>query len=333
MQDFAGKVAVVTGGASGIGLGLATRFAAEGMRLVLADIEDGALEAAAQGLRESGAEVLAVQTDAGDAASMDNLGERTLDHYGAVHIVCNNAGVGTHGRMWELSVNDWEFVLRVNLWGVIHGVRVFAPHLIEQDEGHIVNTASMAGLVSVAGAGPYNVSKHGAVTLSETLSAELRDAGSNVGVSVLCPGLVATNLGASERNRPADLRELDAEEIRGASGAGTGLLPAWTHAEAHTRLGGGVRAGGDQGGPLLHPHARGPRGADRAAHAQHPRGRHARHRPLHRLRRRRAQAVAGGLTSYGQAGSSGPARRGCSRARSRCCGSTTASAASATCTR
>ena len=209
MQDFAGKVAVVTGGASGIGLGMATRFAAEGMRLVLADIEEGALEAAAQGLRASGAEVLAVQTDAGDAASMDNLGARTLDHYGAVHIVCNNAGVGTHGRMWELSVNDWEFVLRVNLWGVIHGVRVFAPHLIEQDEGHIVNTASMAGLVSVAGAGPYNVSKHGAVTLSETLSAELRDAGSNVGVSVLCPGLVATNLGASERNRPADLRELD----------------------------------------------------------------------------------------------------------------------------
>ena len=153
MKDFAGKVAVVTGGASGIGLGMATRFAAEGMRLVLADIEEGALEASATGLRESGAEVLAVQTDAGDAASMDALGEQALAHYGSVHIVCNNAGVGARGRMWDLSVNDWEFVLRVNLWGVIHGVRVFAPHLIEQDEGHIVNTGSMAGLVSVAGAG------------------------------------------------------------------------------------------------------------------------------------------------------------------------------------
>ncbi len=214
MQEFAGKIAVVTGGASGIGLGMATRFAAEGMHLVLADIEAGALEAAAARLRESGAEVLTVQTDTGDASSMDALGERVLDRYGAVHIVCNNAGVGTHGRMWELSVKDWEFVLRVNLWGVIHGVRVFAPHLIEQDEGHIVNTASMAGLVSVAGAGPYNVSKHGAVTLSETLYSELRDAGSNVGVSVLCPGLVQTNLGDSERNRPGDLRELDAEELR-----------------------------------------------------------------------------------------------------------------------
>ena len=214
MQDFAGKVAVVTGGASGIGLGMATRFAAEGMRLVLADIEEGALEAAAADLREQGAEVLAVQTDCGDAASMDNLAEQALGHYGAVHIVCNNAGVGTQGRMWELTTNDWEFVLRVNLWGVIHGVRVFAPHLIEQDEGHIVNTASMAGLVSVAGAGPYNVSKHGAVTLSETLHAELRDAGSNVGVSVLCPGLISTNLGNSERNRPADLRELNEEELR-----------------------------------------------------------------------------------------------------------------------
>ena len=145
MQDFAGKVAVVTGGASGIGLGMATRFAAEGMRLVLADIEEGVLEAAAEGLREGGAEVLTVQTDCGDAASMDNLAEQALGHYGAVHIVCNNAGVGARGRMWDLSVNDWEFVLRVNLWGVIHGVRVFAPHLIEQDEGHIVNTGSMAG--------------------------------------------------------------------------------------------------------------------------------------------------------------------------------------------
>ncbi len=214
MQEFTGKVAVITGGASGIGLAMAERFAAEGMRLVLADIEEEPLEAAATRLRESGAEVLTVPTDAGDAASMDALAERSLAHFDAVHIVCNNAGVGARGRMWDLSVNDWEFVLRVNLWGVIHGVRVFAPHLVEQDEGHIVNTGSMAGLVSVSGTGPYNVSKHGVVTLSETLHAELQDAGSNVGVSVLCPGIIATNLRSSERNRPAHLRDLDPEAVQ-----------------------------------------------------------------------------------------------------------------------
>ncbi len=217
MQELAGKVAVVTGGASGIGFGMAERFAAEGMRLVLADIEEGALTAAAERLREGGAEALAVPTDVGDAASMDALAEGALEHFGAVHIICNNAGVGARGRMWELGVNDWEFVLRANLWGVIHGVRVFTPHLLEQDEGHIVNTASMAGLVSVAGSGPYNVSKHGAVTLSETLHGELRDAGSQVGVSVLCPGIVRTNLRNSERNRPATLRDLDAEELKARS--------------------------------------------------------------------------------------------------------------------
>ena len=214
MQDFDGKVAVITGGASGIGLGMATRFAAEGMKLVLADIEEEVLEQAASDLRENGAEVLTVQTDCGDAASMDNLAAGSLAHYGSVHVVCNNAGVGARGTMWKLGVNDWEFVLRVNLWGVIHGVRVFAPHLVEQDEGHIVNTGSMAGLVSVSGTGPYNVSKHGVVTLSETLYGELQDAGSNVGVSVLCPGIIRTNLRNSERNRPEHLRDMDAEAVR-----------------------------------------------------------------------------------------------------------------------
>ena len=214
MREFAGKVAVVTGGASGIGLAMAKRFAAEGMKLAIADIEEDALAPAAEALRADGAKVLAVPTDAGDAASMDALAERVFDHFGTAHVVCNNAGVGLRGRMWELGVSDWEFVLRVNLWGVIHGVRVFTPRLVEQDEGHVVNTASMAGLVSVAGVGPYNVSKHGAVTLSETLSAELRDAGSKVGVSVLCPGIVATNLRDSERNRPAALRDLDAAALR-----------------------------------------------------------------------------------------------------------------------
>lgn len=236
MQDFEGKVAVITGGASGIGLGMATRFAAEGMRLVLADIEEDVLEEAAAGLRENGAEVFTVQTDCGDAASMDNLAAESLAHYGSVHVVCNNAGVGARGTMWKLGVNDWEFVLRVNLWGVIHGVRVFTPHLVEQDEGHIVNTGSMAGLVSVSGTGPYNVSKHGVVTLSETLYGELQDAGSNVGVSVLCPGIIRTNLRNSERNRPEHLRDMDAESVRARTENTPGfsdtvrlqaLSPAW----------------------------------------------------------------------------------------------------------
>ena len=213
MKDLAGKVAVITGGASGIGLGMAKRFAKEGMRLVLADIEEAALAPVAEGFAAAGRDVLAVQTDVGDAASMDALAERALDRFGAVHVVCNNAGVGTRGQMWELSVKDWEFVLRVNLWGVIHGVRVFAKHLVDQNEGHFVNTASMAGLVSVAGSAPYNVSKHGVVTLSQTLHGELQSIDSQVGVSVLCPGLVRTNLGNSARNRSDDLRNADRDEL------------------------------------------------------------------------------------------------------------------------
>ncbi len=207
MRDLAGKVAVVTGGASGIGLALAKRFGAEGMKLVLVDVEDDALAAAADGFEAQDVPVLAERVDVSDAAAMDALGERVLDHFGAVHVVCNNAGVGSGGPMWELTTEDWEFAMRPNLWGVIHGVRVFARHLVAQDEGHIVNTASMAGLVSVPGMGPYNVTKHGVVTLSETLYHELAAQGSQVGVSVLCPGHVNTRIWESERNRPAELAE------------------------------------------------------------------------------------------------------------------------------
>ena len=281
----------MTGGASGIGLAMATRFAAEGMRLVLADIEEDVLEQAASDLRENGAEVLTVQTDCGDAASMDNLAAESLAHYGSVHVVCNNAGVGARGTMWELGVNDWEFVLRVNLWGVIHGVRVFAPHLVEQDEGHIVNTGSMAGLVSVSGTGPYNVSKHGVVTLSETLYGELQDAGSNVGVSVLCPGIIRTNLRNSERNRPEHLRDIDAEAVAGADGEHAGLQRHRAAAGALAGVGGGVRVRGDQGEPLLHPHARRPRGADPPPPRRHPERRQPRRRALDGLRRRPDRAV------------------------------------------
>jgi NAD(P)-dependent dehydrogenase (short-subunit alcohol dehydrogenase family) len=205
MKQLEGRVAVVTGGASGIGNAMATRFAREGMKIVLVDIEAEALAKAAQTLEGAGAEVLQRRCDVSDAGEMDALAEATLERFGAVHVVCNNAGVGSGGPMWELTTEDWEFALRPNLWGVIHGVRVFTRHMIAQDEGHIVNTASMAGLVSVPGIGPYNVTKHGVVTLSETLHHDLAGIGSQVGVSVLCPGHVNTRIFESERNRPDEL--------------------------------------------------------------------------------------------------------------------------------
>ncbi len=206
MEQLSGKVAVITGSASGIGLAVAERLAAEGMKLVLADVERQPLEAVASRLESGGAEVLAVPTDVADAEQMDALGEKTLERFGAVHLVHNNAGVAGGGTMWELTTKDWEFVLRPNLWGVIHGIRVFVPHFVRQNEGHVVNTASMAGLISVPGMGPYNVTKHAVVPLSETLYGELQAAGSDVGVSVLCPGFVNTRIGESDRNRPAELR-------------------------------------------------------------------------------------------------------------------------------
>ena len=205
MRDLAGKVAVVTGGASGIGHALASRFATEGMKLVRVDGEAAPLAEATGAFEAQGVEVLARQIDVSDADEMDALAAATLERFGAVHLLCNNAGVGSGGPMWELSTEDWEFCMRPNLWGVIHGVRGFTKHMIAQDEGHIVNTASMAGLVSVPGMGPYNVTKHGVVTLSETLHHELKELGSQVGVSVLCPGHVNTRIWESDRNRPEEL--------------------------------------------------------------------------------------------------------------------------------
>ena len=207
MKDLAGKVAVITGGASGIGLGLARRFAADGMKLVLVDIEERALANAAEALQAEGAEVLAERVDVSDGGSMDALGRRVVDRFGTVHVVCNNAGVAASGPIWTLTEADWQFTLGVNLWGVIHGLRVFTPHLVRQNEGHVVNTASLAGLVSVPGMAPYNASKHAVVTISETLYGELAARPDNrVGVSVLCPGFVQTRIHESERNRPTELR-------------------------------------------------------------------------------------------------------------------------------
>jgi NAD(P)-dependent dehydrogenase (short-subunit alcohol dehydrogenase family) len=205
MEQLAGKVAVVTGAASGIGRATSEAFARDGMKVVLADIEEVALEKAAAELAEAGHEVVPVVTDVSNGDAMDALAARTIDEFGAFHVIHLNAGVATGGAMWTLTERDWQWTLGVNLWGVIHGIRAFVPKLVEQGEGHIVNTASMAGLTSAPFLGPYNVSKHGVVTLSETLHKELAMQSPAVGVSVLCPGWVNTGIGESSRNRPADL--------------------------------------------------------------------------------------------------------------------------------
>jgi NAD(P)-dependent dehydrogenase (short-subunit alcohol dehydrogenase family) len=208
MQDFAGKVAVVTGAASGIGLALAQRFAAAGMKVVLADVEPAPLAEAARAVAGGGGETLAVRTDVSRAADVEALAAASVAAFGAVHVVCNNAGVAVAGPAWTHTLADWEWVLGVNLWGVIHGVRVFTPLLLAQGgEAHIVNTASMAGMTCAPGMSVYNVSKHGVVALSETLHHDLASIGSAVKVSVLCPGFVNTRILESARNRPAPLAD------------------------------------------------------------------------------------------------------------------------------
>lgn len=198
------RVAVVTGAASGIGRGLARRFAAEGMRVVLADVEEPVLAKAAADIADTGADVLAVTTDVSAADQVDTLREKALSAFGAVHVVCNNAGVGgPHGPLWQCPPGEWDWVVGVNLGGVINGVRAFMPVLLDQDAGHMVNTASIFG-VFAGSLGPYGVSKHAVVALTETLHFNLASLGaSHVGVSVLCPGAVRTNFGTSARNRPA----------------------------------------------------------------------------------------------------------------------------------
>ena len=208
MKSLDGRVAVITGAASGIGLAMAERFAAEGMKVVLADVEVEPLGRAERSLRSAGAEVLAVPTDVSKADQVDRLAQDALKAFGCIHVVCSNAGVGaTSGAaFWEMSQADWEWVLRVNLWGAINCMRVFTPILLEQEEGHLVNTASMAGLnTSAPGAmGVYSVTKHAVVALSESLHLSLQVRGANVGVSVLCPAWVRTNINESSRNRPAE---------------------------------------------------------------------------------------------------------------------------------
>ncbi|MBK7767820.1 MAG: SDR family NAD(P)-dependent oxidoreductase [Sulfuritalea sp.] len=202
MKQFRDRTAVITGAASGIGLELARRAAAEGMRLVLADIEFGRLQEAAATLELPAERLLLQKTDVSHEAEIAALAEAAFARFGGVHLLCNNAGVGLSRVTWEHSSADWEWVLGVNLWSVIHGIQHFLPKMLEQgDEGHVVNTSSVAGLLSTPGMAAYNVSKHGVVTLSETLHGELLAARAKVGVSLLCPAWVPTGIHRSARNR------------------------------------------------------------------------------------------------------------------------------------
>jgi NAD(P)-dependent dehydrogenase (short-subunit alcohol dehydrogenase family) len=208
VKTFKDRVAVVTGAASGIGFALAERFAAEGMKIVVADIEAPALATAETALRRKAPAVLAVEVDVARPGHVERLARETYAAFGAAHVLCNNAGVAVIGAAHEHSLADWEWVINVNLWGVIHGVRAFLPRmLVGGDEGHIVNTASMAGLTTAPFMSVYDVTKHGVVALSESMYKELRVTSAPIGVSVVCPGLIDTNIMRSSRNRPAELSE------------------------------------------------------------------------------------------------------------------------------
>ncbi len=217
MREFTGKTAVITGGASGMGYAFAERFAAEGMNVVLADIEAEALDAAVQQLERQERNVLGVEVNTMRRETLESLRDETIERFGNVHVLCNNAGVtsrqdgglgaGTGALpVWEVPDSTWDWVMGVNFWGVLYGLQVFAPHMIGHGEtGHIINTASVAGLIP--GASAYSVSKHGVLTLTEGLWHHLRDAGSNVSASVLCPGFVNTQISEAERNRPNEFGE------------------------------------------------------------------------------------------------------------------------------
>jgi NAD(P)-dependent dehydrogenase (short-subunit alcohol dehydrogenase family) len=212
MKEFQNRVAVITGGASGFGREFANIGARRGMKLVLADVQQEALDKAASELEAQGAQVLAMRCDVRHATEVQALADAAMAKFGAVHLVFNNAGVGAGGLVWENTQADWEWILGVNLWGVIHGVRIFTPLMLEcakrdpNYEGHIVNTASMAGLLNAPTMGIYNVSKHAVVSLSESLYQDLKLVEAPIGASVLCPYFVPTAINQSHRNRPADVQ-------------------------------------------------------------------------------------------------------------------------------
>jgi NAD(P)-dependent dehydrogenase (short-subunit alcohol dehydrogenase family) len=212
LKTLENKIAVITGGASGFGLEFARYGAQQGMRLVLADVQQDALDAAKAELEAAGAQVVAIKIDVSSAAQMDTLAAATVARFGVPHLLFNNAGVGAGGLLWEHTLKDWEWVINVNLWGVAHGVRVFVPLMLQAAKkdpsfkGHIVNTASMAGLVNAPNMGAYNVTKHAVVSLSETLYQDLALVTEQIKCSVLCPYFVPTGINQSSRNRPEELK-------------------------------------------------------------------------------------------------------------------------------
>jgi len=222
VEHLKGRVAVITGGASGIGLALAEAFGAEGMKLVIADIETDRLDSAVAGLRAKSFEVIGVRTDVSHYADVEALAQATLKEFGKVHVVCNNAGVSITGPSWKMSLDDWRWVYDVNFWGIVHGIKAFTPILIEQGEpAHIINTASEAAFLSIGEHAPYCSSKAATVSISVALHSELIASNTQVGVSVVCPGMVDTQIHRSWRNRPAndepwsDRESADVERQRG----------------------------------------------------------------------------------------------------------------------
>jgi len=230
MHDLKGRTAVITGAASGIGFALAQRAAREGMRLVLADIDEAKLAEAARTLPRAADALVIRRVDVSREADIAALADTAFACFGAVHLLCNNAGVGLTRLAWEMSTADWEWVLGVNLWSVVHAIHHFVPRMLAQaDESRIVNTASVAGLLSTPAMAAYNVSKHGVVTLSETLYAELKAQQAKIGVSVLCPAWVPTAIQTSERNRPERF--------------GTAAPPSAASAAYHARMDQAVKSG------------------------------------------------------------------------------------------
>jgi len=207
MKEFKDKVAVITGAASGIGRGIARRAAKEGMKVVLADIERNALSKIEEELKKSGIDVISVLLDVSKAEDIEKLARITIDTFGEVHLLCNNAGVGMGGFLWDCNLTDFNWVLGVNLWGVIHGIHTFIPIMLKQNNDcHVVNTASMSGLITGEAAnGIYSITKHGVVALSESLRTAFPLRKSKIGVSVVCPGIVNTRITDCERNRPEEL--------------------------------------------------------------------------------------------------------------------------------
>ncbi|NUT09992.1 MAG: SDR family NAD(P)-dependent oxidoreductase [Nonomuraea sp.] len=226
MRELSGKVAVVTGAASGIGRGLAVRFAAEGMALMLADLDPGGLAETAALVEKS--TVLTQVTDVSDAAAVQHLADRCFGELGAVHVLCNNAGVYQGGHLWTRTAEDFAWLLGVNLWGVLHGVHAFVPRMMRQDtEGHIVNTVSVAGLLAGPRAGGYAVTKYAALAASQSLAQDLATVGSKLRVTALCPGAVRTRIGESDRSRPADLATTPTDdELAAREAVGTAMARA-----------------------------------------------------------------------------------------------------------